>query len=141
MRSTLVVLAIVAFLAVAIGLPVVFYTGAVNEGCHLYALSIGQRFPEGFIEPDWQSASTIEGVSVRDRNLETDLQGHRVILQKIQGGYGVALDQGREMAAVEAEDGGIVDVAVICQKILFPGNRQESILAKYVEGQWWIFRP
>ncbi len=140
MRRTLVVFAIVVALVAAIGLPVVFYTGAVNEGCHLYILSIGQRFPEGFIEPDWQPAATLEGVSVRNHNLETDLQGHRVTLQQLQGGYGASLDQGLEMVGIEAEEGGIVDVAVICQKILFPGDLQESIMAKYVAGQWWIFR-
>lgn len=140
MRRALAVLVLLALLAAA-GLPVVFYTGAVNEGCHLYTVSIGQHFPEGFVEPAWQPAATLEGVSVRDHNLETDLRGHRVTLQQLQGGYAVSLDQGLEMAAVEAEEGGIIDVAVICQKILFPGNVQESILAKYVSGQWSIFRP
>lgn len=140
MRRTLIVLVVVALLAAA-GLPVVFYTGAVNEGCHLYTVSIGQHFPEGFVEPDWQPAATLTGVSVRDDNLETELRGHHLVLQKIQGGYSAVLDQGVEMTAIEAEEGGIVDVAVICQKILFPGNVQESILAKYVSGQWSIFRP
>lgn len=140
MRRFVVALTIVALLA-ATGLAVVSYTGLISGECHLYTVSIGLRFPEGSAEPDWQPATALTGISVKADNLETDLMGHHLVLQKIQGGYLAVLDEGTEMTAIEAEEGGIVDVAVACQKILFPGNRQESILAKYIEGQWWTFQP
>ncbi len=143
MRRFVVALTIVVKFTAVIGLLVVFYTGAINQGCHLYTLSIGLSFPEGFVEPDWQPATVLEGVSVRGGNLETDLRGHPLVLQAVQGGYLAVLgkDKDVEMAAIETEEGGIVDVAVVCQKILFPGNIQASILAKYVAGEWWAFRP